>query len=435
MVLANGFGGDVVPNSASSGDLTATGSVPIAAAGKQSVGTRISNSFVATVVFEGSVDQGVNYDSIAVWDVTNGRWVTSTTAAGDFIFADVAGFTHVRARVSAFTSGTVTIAHQAVAAASRRNQAQAAPGQAAPPEVLATGSTDGTTTRADVALAAIPTGSEYAKLVRPIVDVRTTAVSLGALDATAVIALAGRNGVGFLLSGTWAGTVVVEGSSDGGTTYSATTQPILNTITGALVASIISTNGTFLVPNVAGFTHVRLKMSSYTSGTATGTLSASTSAGSPSRKRQTYVYRFSSLAAPAGVFLAVNGSATRTVRVKQVFLNKPSANVTITAKKHSSAFTGGTSSNATATPRDSSNTTASIVVAKYTAGPSGGGTEVGDGLAEVDLTTTETMTLNFGGGDEAEDLQEIVLRGTSEVFSLSASGAATLDGFVVVTEE
>jgi hypothetical protein len=65
----------------------------------------IRGTFVATIVFEGTVD-GTNYVSLPAINQATQAMITAPTAAGVFIVS-VTGFRRVRARVSAYTSGTV----------------------------------------------------------------------------------------------------------------------------------------------------------------------------------------------------------------------------------------------------------------------------------------------------------------------------------------
>lgn len=67
---------------------------------------QMTGTWSATVQFEFSVDNGVNWTALAVGPMPNGQQVTSTTANGVWQ-ADAAGFTNVRLRTSAFSSGTV----------------------------------------------------------------------------------------------------------------------------------------------------------------------------------------------------------------------------------------------------------------------------------------------------------------------------------------
>jgi len=73
----------------------------------------ISGTFVGTVTFEASVD-GTNFFAIGLKTAADGAAVTSATAPGQWkMIADtvIASF---RARVSAFTSGTITVKALAV---------------------------------------------------------------------------------------------------------------------------------------------------------------------------------------------------------------------------------------------------------------------------------------------------------------------------------
>jgi hypothetical protein len=67
---------------------------------------QLSGTWSATAQFEFSVDNGTTWTGLAVGPMPNGQQVTSATANGVWQ-ADAAGFTNVRVRVSAFSSGTV----------------------------------------------------------------------------------------------------------------------------------------------------------------------------------------------------------------------------------------------------------------------------------------------------------------------------------------
>lgn len=76
-----------------------------------------------------------------------------------------------------------------------------------------------------------------------------------------------RQGLGINVTGTWVGTLVVEVSPDGGeregNTWIAVRfyDPVLRTF-----AASITANGTYLIPEIAGMTHARVRCSAYTSG-------------------------------------------------------------------------------------------------------------------------------------------------------------------------
>jgi hypothetical protein len=68
---------------------------------------QVSGTFEGTVTFEATLD-GVNWVSLQMRSVTDGSIVTTATAPGIFVAA-VAGLTAVRARISAYTSGSITV--------------------------------------------------------------------------------------------------------------------------------------------------------------------------------------------------------------------------------------------------------------------------------------------------------------------------------------
>lgn len=81
----------------------------------------LTGTWSATAQFETSADNGVNWVAIAGTPVIGGTAVTSSTANGTWGF-NVSGLTHIRVRVSAFTSGTVAVTiNGSTAAASSRS--------------------------------------------------------------------------------------------------------------------------------------------------------------------------------------------------------------------------------------------------------------------------------------------------------------------------
>lgn len=102
--------------------------------------------------------------------------------------------------------------------------------------------------------------------------------SLNTLNATVQVAMAGNNNAGMqLVAGTLIGTIVSEVSLDGGTTWIATY--FSDPATGNKVSSIIfgSSNTTTAksIVGAGGASHVRVRVSAYTSGSATCNLRAS----------------------------------------------------------------------------------------------------------------------------------------------------------------
>lgn len=71
------------------------------------VALQVTGTFVGTVTIEGSVD-GTNYVAIRSLNVATGGVIT--TAAAELVAqVPVAGLSTLRARVSAFTSGAITV--------------------------------------------------------------------------------------------------------------------------------------------------------------------------------------------------------------------------------------------------------------------------------------------------------------------------------------
>lgn len=78
--------------------------------GRQHAVFQVTGTFVGTVTWEATVD-GTNWGGVAVADLastTRARALTST-APGLFLLDTVRGLQSVRARVSAWTSGTITV--------------------------------------------------------------------------------------------------------------------------------------------------------------------------------------------------------------------------------------------------------------------------------------------------------------------------------------
>lgn len=98
-----------IPNLTATGSLTAAAtSITITSApGVGSAIVQITGTWVATVQFEGSAD-GANFFALNAQPVVGGAFVTSSTANGQWLVG-VAGCAQVRARCSAFTSGTIVI--------------------------------------------------------------------------------------------------------------------------------------------------------------------------------------------------------------------------------------------------------------------------------------------------------------------------------------
>jgi hypothetical protein len=108
-------------------------------------------------------------------------------------------------------------------------------------------------------------------------DTVGTSGALNALNAAASVALNAQQGVGvFIASGTLVGTVVPEVSYDGGTTWVSSFffDPTARTVSSSLVLTNPSPATTLTILSPGGSSNARVRVSSFTSGTATATLRA-----------------------------------------------------------------------------------------------------------------------------------------------------------------
>ena len=94
-----------------------------------SVALQISGTFVATVNFEATYD-GTNYVAIRGINLNTGNAATSATAPGVYLFSAL-GIDRFRARISGYTSGTVTAVATVIPAGIPSNQATTTTGTVA----------------------------------------------------------------------------------------------------------------------------------------------------------------------------------------------------------------------------------------------------------------------------------------------------------------
>ena len=107
----------------------------------------------------------------------------------------------------------------------------------------------------------------------------TATGTLGALNATVQLAVAGAGNSGMqLVAGTLIGTIVPEISMDGGTTWVSTffDDPVTSNVTSSITFGSANTATTRTIVGSGGSSHVRVRVSAFTSGTATCNLRAST---------------------------------------------------------------------------------------------------------------------------------------------------------------
>jgi len=106
----------------------------------------------------------------------------------------------------------------------------------------------------------------------------TASGTLGAANATVQLAVNGTDNAGMqLVAGTLVGTIVPEISMDGGTTWVSTffDDPSTNNIVSSIVFGSSNTATTRTIVGVGGTSHVRVRVSAYTSGTTTCSLRSS----------------------------------------------------------------------------------------------------------------------------------------------------------------
>jgi hypothetical protein len=288
------------------------------------------------------------------------------------------------------------------------------------------------------------------------VDVVASLVALGALNAAATISVNGQQGVGFqLAAGTLIGTIVAEISYDAGTTYNQvpfwnqTTQAFLNNL--VFGAANTATALAILVP--PGASHVRVRVSAHTSGTANATVRGSNVSPPASLvstldgSKATYSAAITGLvfAASATDIFTITGSASKVVRVIQMSL---SATQTASNRrdtqivKRSTANTGGTSSTPTVVPHDSTDPAGTAVVRAYTANPTLGALV---GVMRSRKILIDTPTAAGGASDDSvwnfgdRNDKSGILRGTAEVLAINMNAVTSAGNscglFVMWTEE
>jgi len=145
----------------------------------------------------------------------------------------------------------------------------------------------------------------------------------------------------------------------------------------------------------------------------------------------TYLVAFAITTAASGVFLEFYGSASRTVKIIEIYVFKPSSSTTIAFQKRSTASTGGTSTTITPMPLNASNAAATAAVKEYSSAVPTPGT-----LVNTIFTGTVTPgdILGFTFGDIGD--QPITLNSATQGVTLTASaGSITVNGYVKFTEE
>lgn len=254
----------------------------------------------------------------------------------------------------------------------------------------------------------------------------------------------GTQSVGVTIKGTFSATLNFEESTDQTATIvsaNAFPQP-----SGASVNSATAP-GTWVIAT-AGMTHVQVRMSAFSSGGATVSLSASPSAaGIPQGTNNTplpvtlaasasapVTYRAAAVFTPAATaatdIFTLTGSATKTCDVTHIQISctaTAAAASDVILLKRSTADTAGTSSPVTAVPLDANSAAGTCTALAYTANPTTGSLV---GSVSIDKAAISTAT----GAPQAliddfgiRQTQPLILRGIAQVAAVNLNGA-TLAG-------
>jgi len=143
----------------------------------------------------------------------------------------------------------------------------------------------------------------------------------------------------------------------------------------------------------------------------------------------TYEMWFPVAAAGSGDAVEIVGSASRVGRVLEIYVANPSVQTVFQFVKRSTAASGGTASNPPATPLDSNDAAATVVIKNYSVVPTPG-TIVGSPLFKKTLATSQHLDKVWadGGG------QPPTLRAITETICINVDGAVTFDVYLRWTE-
>ena len=276
----------------------------------------------------------------------------------------------------------------------------------------------------------------------------TSTGALGALNAAVTVALSGSGGAGFqLAAGTLIGTLLPEISFDGGTTWVASdiVDHTTDGVTPSLVFTASNTAKAGSIVLSAGCTHVRIRVSAFTSGTANLTLNATQNRSEiqlvsmVDGQRVTYSgtsAAFASAATATDIFV-IGGSATKKIRVLriEVYATQTTAGAgNIFLLKRSTADTGGTSTVITKVPHDSTSAAATATVLNYTANPTTG-TLVGNirayrGIIPASATAVNNPICRWEFGENSGSA--IVLAGTAEQLAVNLNSVTVTGGSFII---
>lgn len=234
---------------------------------------------------EASID-GATWVAVDVWNEVLETWATGTiTTTGSWWFEPLGATAAVRIRCTAITSGTITGTLLANTAIPGTFEYQGSQGQAFPPNQIAVGGnvTTSAPTYVNSTFNALSLDTSGNLRVAgsfssgALADLVGSPGTLNGANTTATINAFGYNSIGmFLAAGTLVGTIVPECSMDGGTTWTGTffDDPATGNKVTSIVFGSANTVTTRSIVGVAGASNYRVRVSAFTSGTASCTLRA-----------------------------------------------------------------------------------------------------------------------------------------------------------------
>lgn len=301
----------------------------------------VAGTLVGTIIPEISVDGGTTWVAGIFVDPFTGSKTSNVVFIANNIattrsILPVAGASHVRIRVSAFTSGTATCNLRASTQNDYNGSSDQAVGGGVPTTLSFVGGrvVAAAPTYIDTAANALTLTTTGSLRVETATEPILMSGTLNALNTTVSTACSSEGSVGFsLAAGSLVGTLVAEVSWDGGTSWELThfvhpTQGIDSALVFTLANS--AQNRTIRIPG--GATNARVRVSAFTSGTASAGLrcvdnteSAIQVAGSP---RATYSASVSGQANTAASHAIAIEASTKRILVRKVIINHPGTQTT-----------------------------------------------------------------------------------------------------------
>lgn len=243
--------------------------------GLQGITIQVTGTFTATIYPETSLNDQ-DWDANFAVNLATAAIATTITAPGRY-FIPIPNCSKIRCRVGGYVTGTITVIGKASDGPS-----------AIVLSLRPQGATPGPANITQIGNATFALGQQAMGASLPVVMASNqSAIPItGALDVTATISIAGEdsgsntlalqglNSVGVVLTGTWVAELKPQVSADGGTTWE---DAIFYDVSSKTFSTTVEANGTYNIAFSGGMSHARIfcPTGSYTSGTVTGTLRAS----------------------------------------------------------------------------------------------------------------------------------------------------------------